>query len=77
MHPEDEELEDFDESWDEETDTILCPDCNEEIYEEASQCPYCGSYVLEDQYPSRPPWVVLTAVFLLVLFACYWLLPLI
>ncbi|MEX0937150.1 MAG: zinc ribbon domain-containing protein [Pirellulales bacterium] len=27
-------------------DTLPCPECGEEIYEEAERCPYCGTYVI-------------------------------
>jgi len=77
VYSEDEDLEDYEDSEADETETICCPNCQEEIYEEAAQCPYCGSYVLEEQFPSKPPWVILTAILLLVLMACYWILPLI
>lgn len=38
-----------------ETDTPLepCPNCGEEIYEDAEQCPYCGEYVVSGSRPSN------------------------
>lgn len=60
---------------DDEIDFDRCANCKRLIYHDAEQCTYCGHYVLlDDEFPeddrakpSRPPWVVLTAVVLLVL----------
>ena len=29
-----------------ESETIPCPACGEEIYEDAQRCPFCGQYVV-------------------------------
>ena len=30
---------------DDDPETIPCPECGEDIYEDAPSCPYCGHYV--------------------------------
>ena len=39
-YPEPDEGED-----DDEVETVACPACREEVYEEAQQCPHCGEYI--------------------------------
>ena len=48
------------------TSTITCPVCRRQIYEDASQCPYCGTNVdemLPTIFKGRPIWFILLAVF--------------
>ena len=60
--------DDWDEDWtdeDEPADTVLCPNCAAEIYEEAEQCPVCGEYVVHQSGPpwqGKPGWYVALAV---------------
>ena len=70
----DNELDDFDgddamsDEFDGEgEDTIPCPYCAVEIYEDAEVCPHCGSYIMEENRPSCPAWVLWTALILLAL----------
>jgi hypothetical protein len=51
------------------SDTVPCPYCEADIYEDAVQCPHCGHYLSdEDSPPSRkPPWVMITVIVCLVL----------
>jgi len=35
------------------TETIACPQCGEQVYEDAEQCPYCGTYLTSQ----TSPWV--------------------
>lgn len=46
------------ETGDDELDTIPCPSCGEQIYEDAERCPLCGDYVVADTSPlgGRPTW---------------------
>ena len=47
---------------DDEAETVPCPSCGEEVYEEAEQCPTCGQYVTPGSGPSTlqkmPAWWV-------------------
>ena len=46
-YPDESDLDDdFDES-----ETVPCPECGEEIYEDASSCPYCGHFVTFSAHP--------------------------
>jgi hypothetical protein len=56
-------------------DTGFCPDCGEEVWDQAGQCPSCGA-LLAGQTATRRPlegrlrrgWIVLVAVIVLVAF---------
>jgi hypothetical protein len=59
------EYDDFDEPWDDDAtsddepvDTVPCPECHEEVYEESAHCPHCGHYLSVDTNPwsGRPAW---------------------
>ena len=60
------EFEEYDEN-DEENDTLPCPYCGELIFEDAEVCPECGNFIVDEDRPSRPNWVLWTAVVLLIL----------
>ena len=49
---------DFD---DELTETVPCPNCGIDVYEDAVQCPACGTYVTHatDVLSGRPAWWIL------------------
>ena len=53
--------DDFD---DDSTETVPCPHCGAEIYEEAVQCPVCGTYVTfrTGVWVGRPRWWIVLAV---------------
>jgi hypothetical protein len=40
------------------TETVPCPECGAEVYEEAEQCPRCGSYITHggSVWAGRPIW---------------------
>ena len=42
---EDDEVGDADEYGDTAAETVACPACGAEVYEEAEQCPRCGDYI--------------------------------
>jgi DNA-directed RNA polymerase subunit RPC12/RpoP len=49
---------------DEEAETVECPHCGEEIFEDSVRCPYCGDYLSSagSLSPSgRPIWWVVGA----------------
>ena len=45
-------------------ETLPCPACGAEIYEEAQQCSVCGEYVLHDRSTlgGKPGWYLLLGV---------------
>jgi hypothetical protein len=45
---------------DESLELVSCPECGADIYEEAEQCPVCGSYVIHQSNPwtGKPTWWV-------------------
>lgn len=52
---------DDEESSDDSTETIRCPDCGADVYEDAEQCPECGEYIefSTSAWQDRPlPWVM-------------------
>ncbi len=67
------EEDDWDEPWDCEEDapdddlseTVPCPECGAEIYEDAVRCPVCGAYVTHTTSPwvGRPVWWIVLALF--------------
>ena len=73
MHDYEEDAEDYEEDWDEDVDTISCPNCAEEIYDESQQCPLCGHYIVGTEESTKPTWVIITAIILLVFIAIFWL----
>jgi hypothetical protein len=48
-------------SGDEMTETLPCPECGTEIYEDAPRCPACGAYVTSDTrgWSGRPAWWII------------------
>ncbi len=40
------------------SDTIVCPECGADVYEDAEQCPVCGEYLIMDTRPwsGKPIW---------------------
>jgi len=50
--------DDSDEPDDDRSETIRCPACGAEVYEDAPQCPACGDYITADTSPwsDRPTW---------------------
>ncbi len=46
------------------TETVPCPSCGADVYEDAEQCPYCGSYITSSTSPwgGRSVWWVALAV---------------
>lgn len=45
-------------------ETISCPACGGEVYEDAPQCPACGEFIVHDTgaLSGKPGWYVLLAV---------------
>ena len=69
---EDPEPSDIDD--DDDAETIPCPYCGKDVYEQAELCPHCGSYLSrEDAPPTRLRWAVAVIVAFLVI-ALIWIL---
>lgn len=49
---------------DDELETLPCPACGQQIYEEAEACPYCGEYVTHSTsvLAGKPFWFVALAL---------------
>lgn len=64
---------DWDDGADDEAETLPCPACGAQIYEQAEQCPYCGHYVTHwsSALAGRPWWFVLLGVLGAIAFSCY------
>jgi hypothetical protein len=53
----DREYPDEDESDDDDLETIACPQCRRQVYEEAEQCPHCGHFITPETHVwSGKPW---------------------
>ena len=52
---------------DEETDTVECPNCGAEVYEDAELCPTCGDYITHSSsgyaWTNRPVWWIALGLF--------------
>lgn len=53
---------DYDDYEDDETETVPCPNCQTDVYEDAEQCPQCGEYIVHSGashvWKDRPIWWV-------------------
>lgn len=48
---------------DESTETLPCPQCGAQVYEEAERCPVCGTYIIQASvWTGRPGWWILLAL---------------
>jgi len=64
-YPDDDLDDDFDDDFDDEhSQTIACPECGTEVYEDAVQCPVCGVYITHhgNVFSGRPIWWILLAI---------------
>jgi ribosomal protein S27AE len=53
---------DYDDDSDDVTQTVRCPNCGTDVYEDAEQCPTCGEYVVmaTSAWEGKPlPWVLI------------------
>ena len=53
----DDEFDDY-ETGDDDSETVPCPSCGRDIFEDAERCPWCGDYVVADTsaLSGRPSW---------------------
>jgi hypothetical protein len=44
--------------------TVPCPYCKRDIYDDAERCPYCENYITEEDTPPSPrkPWWLILGV---------------
>ena len=55
-------------------ETMPCPYCGKDIYDDAERCPNCENYISREDAPSRPsPWIIVGVVLRLAAVA-YWVL---
>ena len=61
-YPDEDEFDD--DSDGEATETVPCPQCGAEVYEDAVACPICGAYITADTniWSGRPLWWVILAL---------------
>ncbi len=54
----DDGFDDFPDDSDEVSETVACGACGRDVYEEASQCPYCGEFLTASTsaWDDRPGW---------------------
>jgi hypothetical protein len=54
--------------------TVECPACGREIYDDAERCPHCGEYLTEPDRLGRgkPLWIIVTAVVVLAAVVLAW-----
>ncbi len=48
-----------------ETETVVCANCGEQVYEDAPNCPYCGEYLIAKSRrfsDGKPLWYVVLAL---------------
>jgi hypothetical protein len=53
---------DYDDDLEDVTETVRCPNCWGDVYEDAEQCPACGEYVVmsTSAWEGKPlPWVLI------------------
>ncbi len=62
----DEYPEPDDESEDAKSETVPCPECGADVYEDAVQCPHCGAYI--ESTPSKEgAWWIIVGVIVAIL----------
>ena len=57
-------------------DTVECPACGRDVYEEAQRCPYCGQYLSREQRrrPRPPIWIVTGVIVCVLIVLLVWIL---
>lgn len=52
--------------------TVSCPNCGQDVYEDADRCPYCNEYITAASSGGRPTWLIIAAI-LALLGVLFWL----
>ncbi len=49
---------------DESSETVICPECGADVYEDADQCPVCGRFLIPDTHiwSGKPIWWIALGV---------------
>jgi hypothetical protein len=60
----DREYPDVDDMEGDGSDTVACPECGAEVYEDADRCPVCGLYIVHHTHfwAGRSAWWIVLAV---------------
>lgn len=60
----DQEFDEEDEFGDDASETIPCPECGVEIYEQSERCAVCGTYITHGHsiWHGKPTWWILLGV---------------
>jgi hypothetical protein len=60
----DEEFEDWADGDDDESDTVACPHCGKQVYEDAAYCPHCDRDMtdLDGRVARKPWWIIVGAL---------------
>ena len=61
LHDEEYPDDDFDDDY---SQTVACPECGTEVYEDAVQCSVCGSHITHHNnvFSGRPTWWIILAL---------------
>ena len=54
--------DDYPDDADDRSEVVACPECGEDVYEDAEQCPECGAYIVHSPdriWQGRPWWWIL------------------
>ena len=65
------------EGWDGDDDldeTVPCPHCRADVYEDAERCPRCGKYLSREDSPRRHPWWVVAGALACLAMVFWWIL---
>ena len=60
---------------DDSAETVPCPYCGADVYEQAEVCSRCGAYISTEDAPARKPtWMVIASLAVLAAMGLYWVL---
>jgi endogenous inhibitor of DNA gyrase (YacG/DUF329 family) len=59
-------------SWQDDTDTVPCPQCGRDVYEDAERCPSCGLYLTREEGPLRQSWTFRILAIICLIVALAW-----
>jgi predicted nucleic acid-binding Zn ribbon protein len=57
-------------------ETVPCPYCGKDVYENAELCPHCRSYISREDSrpPRRPKWLAIGAIVTVVVILVVWVM---